>query len=144
MNDFTPNISYDIPFPNLWYQLQRRIMSHSRRQQPVAGSFFQVSGHEIRLYIGYNWKVQTKYGHEFHTPKQKKISGTICVRKHLIFELQPKECCTCMMVLRHVVALLCEVPYHDQGIGRGGPTAWPPPSPDFNLVNFCLWGHLNS
>jgi hypothetical protein len=34
--------------------------------------------------------------------------------------------------------------YHDVWIGRGGPTAWPPRSPDFNPLDFYLWGHLNS
>jgi hypothetical protein len=29
--------------------------------------------------------------------------------------------------------------YHDRWIGRGGPTAWPPRSPDF-----YLWGHLQT
>jgi hypothetical protein len=29
-------------------------------------------------------------------------------------------------------------------IGRGGPTAWPPSSPDLNPLDFYLWGHLKS
>ncbi|KAJ4427495.1 hypothetical protein ANN_25143 [Periplaneta americana] len=29
-------------------------------------------------------------------------------------------------------------------IGRGGPIAWPPRSPDFNPIDFYLWGHLKS
>jgi hypothetical protein len=30
-------------------------------------------------------------------------------------------------------------------IGRGGPTAWPPPSkPDLNPLNFYLWGHVKA
>jgi hypothetical protein len=28
--------------------------------------------------------------------------------------------------------------YHDRWIGRGGPTAWPPPSPDLNPLDFYL------
>jgi hypothetical protein len=32
--------------------------------------------------------------------------------------------------------------YHDQWIGRGGSTAWPPRSPDLNPLDFYLWGHL--
>jgi hypothetical protein len=32
--------------------------------------------------------------------------------------------------------------YHDRWIGRGGPTAWPPRSPDFNPPDFHLRGHL--
>jgi hypothetical protein len=31
---------------------------------------------------------------------------------------------------------------HDRWIGRGGPTAWPPRSPDLNLLDFYLCGHL--
>ncbi|KAJ4442441.1 hypothetical protein ANN_04027 [Periplaneta americana] len=27
---------------------------------------------------------------------------------------------------------------------RGGPIAWPPPSPDLNPLDFYLWGHLKS
>jgi hypothetical protein len=33
--------------------------------------------------------------------------------------------------------------YHDRWIGRGGPTAWPPRSPDSNPLYLYLWGHLN-
>ena len=29
-------------------------------------------------------------------------------------------------------------------IGRGGPQAWPPRSPDLNPLDFYLWGHLKS
>jgi hypothetical protein len=32
--------------------------------------------------------------------------------------------------------------YHDRWIGRGGPTAWPPRSPDLNPLDFYRWGHL--
>jgi hypothetical protein len=35
--------------------------------------------------------------------------------------------------------------YHDQWIFRGGgPTAWPPRSPDLNPLDFYLWGHLRT
>jgi hypothetical protein len=33
--------------------------------------------------------------------------------------------------------------YHDQWIGRGGPTAWPSRSSDFNPLDIYLWGHWN-
>jgi hypothetical protein len=46
-----------------------------------------------------------------------------------------------MIVLRHIVAVLCEASYDDRGIGRGGPTAWPPRSPDFNPLDFYVWVH---
>jgi hypothetical protein len=34
--------------------------------------------------------------------------------------------------------------YRDRWIGRGGPTAWPPPSPDLNPLDIYLWGRLKS
>ncbi|KAJ4427033.1 hypothetical protein ANN_26832 [Periplaneta americana] len=34
--------------------------------------------------------------------------------------------------------------FHDRWIGRGGPIAWPPRSPDLNPLDFYLWGHLKS
>jgi hypothetical protein len=32
--------------------------------------------------------------------------------------------------------------YHYGWTGRGGPTAWPPRSPDLDPLDFYLWGHL--
>lgn len=29
-------------------------------------------------------------------------------------------------------------------VGRGGPIPWPPTSPDFNIVDFFIWGKLKS
>jgi hypothetical protein len=52
------------------------------------------------------------------------------------------ECGTCMLVLRAVPDVLSNT-YHNRWIGRGGPTAWPPRSPDLNPLDFYLWGHLN-
>jgi hypothetical protein len=34
--------------------------------------------------------------------------------------------------------------YHNRWIGRGGPTAWSPCTPDLNPLDFYLWGHLKS
>ncbi|KAK4301580.1 hypothetical protein Pmani_026358 [Petrolisthes manimaculis] len=34
--------------------------------------------------------------------------------------------------------------YPDKWIGRGGPIAWPPRSPDLTPLDFYLWGHLKS
>ncbi|KAJ4449984.1 hypothetical protein ANN_01391 [Periplaneta americana] len=34
--------------------------------------------------------------------------------------------------------------FPDRLIGRGGPIAWPPRSPDLNPLDFYLWGHLKS
>jgi hypothetical protein len=33
--------------------------------------------------------------------------------------------------------------YDARKIGRAGPTAWPPLSPDLNLLDFYQWEHLN-
>ncbi|KAJ4428923.1 hypothetical protein ANN_25919 [Periplaneta americana] len=34
--------------------------------------------------------------------------------------------------------------FPDRCMGRGGPIAWPPRSPDLNPLDFYLWGHLKS
>jgi hypothetical protein len=34
--------------------------------------------------------------------------------------------------------------YRGHWIGRGGPIAWPPRSPDLNPLDFFLWGYLKS
>ncbi|KAJ4436304.1 hypothetical protein ANN_18935 [Periplaneta americana] len=34
--------------------------------------------------------------------------------------------------------------FPDRWIGRSGPIAWPPRSPDLNPLDFYLWGHLKS
>ncbi|KYM96625.1 hypothetical protein ALC62_12672 [Cyphomyrmex costatus] len=34
--------------------------------------------------------------------------------------------------------------YSHRWIGRGGPVAWPPRSPDMNPLDFYLWGHVKS
>jgi hypothetical protein len=34
--------------------------------------------------------------------------------------------------------------YLDRWIGTGGPTAWPPRSPDLNHLDSYLWGHLKT
>lgn len=34
--------------------------------------------------------------------------------------------------------------YPGRWIGRGGPVAWPPRSPDLNPLDFFFWGHLKS
>jgi hypothetical protein len=34
--------------------------------------------------------------------------------------------------------------YHDRWIGRGGPIAWPPRSPDLNPLDLYLWRHLKT
>lgn len=34
--------------------------------------------------------------------------------------------------------------YNNRWIGRGGPQAWPPRSPDLNSLDYFLWGHLKT
>jgi hypothetical protein len=34
--------------------------------------------------------------------------------------------------------------YHGRWTGRGGPTAWPPRSPDLNPLYFYVWGNLQT
>lgn len=34
--------------------------------------------------------------------------------------------------------------FPDRWIGRGGPQAWPPRSPDLNPLDYCLWGWMKS
>lgn len=34
--------------------------------------------------------------------------------------------------------------FPDRWIGRGGPIPWPARSPDFNPLDFCVWGYLKS
>lgn len=34
--------------------------------------------------------------------------------------------------------------YGERWIGRGGPVAWPPRSPDLNPLDYFLWGYLKT
>lgn len=36
----------------------------------------------------------------------------------------------------------CDLEFPDRWIGRGGPIAWPPRSPDLTVCDFFLWGHI--
>jgi hypothetical protein len=53
--------------------------------------------------------MRTTFGHEFHKPKQENMSASAYLWKYLICELQQKEYHACMMVLRHMLAVLCEM-----------------------------------
>jgi hypothetical protein len=44
----------------------------------------------------------------------------------------------------HAVRDVLNNTYHGRWIGRGGHTAWPPHSPDFNPLGFYLWGQLKT
>jgi hypothetical protein len=45
---------------------------------------------------------------------------------------------------RHPMRGVLSNTYHGRWISRGGPTAWPPRSPDMNPPDFYLWGRLNT
>ena len=42
------------------------------------------------------------------------------------------------------VRRVLSVTYPGRWIGRGGPVAWPPRSPDLTPLDFFLWGHIKS
>jgi len=46
--------------------------------------------------------------------------------------------------LRRVARDYLNQNYGQRWIGRGGPVAWPPRSPDMNPLDFYLWGHVKS
>jgi hypothetical protein len=102
----------------------------------------------IAVCTGSNWKVLANSGHEFPIQKQEKLSITTCVRKYFICELWLKEYWKCMMVLRHILAVMCEMFFssicHDRQIDTGGPTAWSPTWPVLNPLDCYLCGHLKS
>ncbi|RZB62188.1 hypothetical protein BDFB_010902 [Asbolus verrucosus] len=43
-----------------------------------------------------------------------------------------------------VVKIFFNTTYGHRWIGRGGPAAWPPCSPDLNSCDFYLWGYMKS
>jgi len=44
---------------------------------------------------------------------------------------------------RHVREFL-NAHYPDRWMGRGGPILWPARSPDLNVLDYFLWGHIKS
>jgi hypothetical protein len=44
----------------------------------------------------------------------------------------------------HVMRDVLSNTYHDRWIGRGGPTAWPPRSPDLNPLDFYVFVYLEA
>jgi len=34
--------------------------------------------------------------------------------------------------------------FPNRWLGRGGPVAWPPRSPDLTPLDYCLWGHMKT
>ena len=44
---------------------------------------------------------------------------------------------------RHVRDYLNES-FHNRWLGRGGPVAWPPRSPDLTPLDYYLWGHMKT
>jgi hypothetical protein len=70
-------------------------------------------------YTERNCKVPTVSGREFHEPKQGRVSISTCVRTYSVCELWLKENSTCMIVFAHIIAVLCEMFYHDLWLLRG-------------------------
>jgi hypothetical protein len=54
------------------------------------------------------------------------------------------ECGTCKIVLCRTVRDVLKNTYYDRRESRGGISAWPPHSPDFNHLDFYLWEHLKT
>jgi hypothetical protein len=71
------------------------------------------------IYTRRNCKIPTVSGREFHVPKQGTVCISTCVRTYSVCELWLKEHCTCMIVLRHIVAVLWEMFCQDQWLLRG-------------------------
>jgi hypothetical protein len=99
-------------------------------------------GSGLRNYTQCNWNVHTNSGHEFHISRQEKVcishaSGNI----NLWVIAERNHDCAPAHLSRAVRGVLSNT-YHDRCIGRGGPTAWPPRSPDLNPLDFYLWGRL--
>jgi hypothetical protein len=74
--------------------------------------------------------------------KQRKMSTSTDVRKHLSYSWKSAwwNSGTFNLSVRDVLSNTC----HDRRIRvcRGGPTTWPPRSPDLNPLDFYPWGHL--
>ncbi|XP_036150569.1 uncharacterized protein LOC118648339 [Monomorium pharaonis] len=52
-----------------------------------------------------------------------------------------------MMGLRHISPDVCVSlgdRYPNRWMGRGGPIAWPPRSPDLNVLDYFVWGHIKA
>jgi hypothetical protein len=76
-----------------------------------------------------------------HSWKICPVSWPTC---HWIFD---ENCASCMTATQHICLIACRHlnwKFPSQWIGRGGPTAWPPRSPDLNPQDFCLWGNIKS
>ncbi|KAJ4441713.1 hypothetical protein ANN_11571, partial [Periplaneta americana] len=76
-----------------------------------------------------------------------KEDGNAALARRLYQERYPQRQCPdrktfVRLHYHHQVRLDRRFP--DRWIGRGGPIAWPPRSPDLNPLDFYLWGHLKS
>ena len=64
--------------------------------------------------------------------------------RNVPFQHQWSVTCWCNIVGDHVIALCSRQVMNEisdkKWIGRGGPVAWPPRSPDLTLPNYFLWG----
>jgi hypothetical protein len=44
----------------------------------------------------------------------------------------------------HICATMLGITWTERWVGRGGPIAWPPRSPDLTPLGFFLWGYLKN
>ncbi|KAJ4428367.1 hypothetical protein ANN_24386 [Periplaneta americana] len=80
-----------------------------------------------------------------------KADGSAALARRLYQEMYPQRQCPDRKTFVRLHYRLCEYgkfnldrTFPDRWIGRGGPIAWPPRSPDLNPLDFYLWSHLKS
>ncbi|KAJ4435026.1 hypothetical protein ANN_23599 [Periplaneta americana] len=76
-----------------------------------------------------------------------KADGNAALARRLYQEWYPQRQCPDRNTFVRLHYRMCEYGKFnspDRWIGRGGPIAWPPRSPDVNPLDFYLWGHLKS
>jgi hypothetical protein len=79
-----------------------------------------------------------------HTKTRKHVHVNICPETfNLRFIAERMHDDAAARFSRDVRDVLINI-YHGRRIGRGGPTAWPPRSPDLNPLDLYLWEHLRT
>jgi hypothetical protein len=80
-----------------------------------------------------------------HIGLHKISSYTICLSYWKMYHWQSEhECGTCMMVLRHLFVVLCEMSSITSIMTDGPGIVWLLRSPDLNPLDLYLWGHLKA
>jgi hypothetical protein len=60
-------------------------------------------------------------------------------RMHMVFQYDGAPAHYSRLVTRHI-----NLTFPERWIGRGGHVQWPPRSPDFTSLDFCLWVWIKS